>query len=1685
MAGIAPPSALQAAATAAAPPAAPQMPDMSNLSYGALTGPAVLDHAAANPSAPPAAHSMADFITKLHQAGFGALDPNIQISLASAGAMNPMIKGVLGTVQNGLAQAADNAGQVGHFFSDPGLVTTPTTAQKVAWHFYNNGIPLVSQSDIAKTQQFLIDKGYGQSLAGPGYAKPVANGVWDGNWNQSLYNYQNTQRNQPALGTMSARQAFMTLFTPFMWAKALPLIMDTVKSLPKDLLFAIKSQADPNSVTTPGESVGQAAGSAVGALGTLFMASSLTKDLVKSAFVMKAASDAGIKAGASNAATGLFKVLPKEAVAKPTTIMNSILPEMENGVRRFPMTRAFQNSPTLGFMNNVNKVSTGLYEGWQGQRAIAASAFRLPILGAARDIGNVAAISGGKIGLVGNTEKALGDNQGPQAQILDHLTPIAGRVGNVVNLAQALVGTSYDGLGRPSQTIGHAVKDLTDSAATYLGQSGILANWARGTGADYTKAVGKVVKAGGSQQDVDASLINNVNNLSAWHAAQGKLEAHPDLATMTDSDKFNFMRSVSHAIKQDPTGKLAAGRESYLLKPGVLAKDLNKEMYNMKSDATYVYSKDFTSKIMRDKTMRESIIPDAQYLITPHTMAQQADAALWNPADTPVVPKSPGTIEAQQVFAKADAANNEAQQAVNDAQGRVQSLSKTLGQQTSEKNAAVQRVNTLTAKIDQTLTNTKSADPAIAAAASKILTAAKKELAQANANVDRLTKEASDRAQIGEGVARATAKARAVADAKAAMENWRQTQVKRGDAGKALSHAQARDGVPNATAEGEVNPPLRANQAATLNQDTPLGSLGHMNIERQTSGDAQAMAHTFYGRLEKAKPGYKAPDFIAPAEVGDDGLKQIVLPKDADLPKNFDVANASVAELNLRKQVFSYLASELDVNIQGLRFVPTDKLINLIVNKSHMLPSDVHLPFDAPQSLRDGVEHLNAQGGKLVFGTDIGHQFTNSPMPLEKLGIAQGKLAQYADKLGVGFERVSPEVASQHAYISAQNTMQDALLDADKFPYGTVPVWGTASNLLNFAQSVIKPDMNWLSSLEYNFYASKFSRALHPIRGGAWDKQIAEIMATNSKLTRAEAKASLQKSLITNTGPQYWTRKQFIDAMTNKGDEQGNILNNYGHEAEAVGMPVEQAGNLYYALQKGLRDTPAFVNGMTPFNKMLDSTFGLGNIPLAIKGRRVLDLTSDIRQQLSSYRYQASYRFAYLRVIKAGFKGVTKNVPFTLDAEAGLKALGPTVEKQAYALRDRLLGPNPEQKSVTDFITQEYGARDIANVYNPRAIEARDLHYLYQDALAKTGGDASKVDEGAVLKDFHDIYDYGPRTAFEKSINAFFFPFSFEKTVMRQLGGHLLDDPGARLATAVAINAYDSSQGQAVKTWMESNLPLFKELEKFNPFYHGIGLGQFGGIQRMPYEVAKKLFIQMTSPQPITSKASANAVVALIPAYRDLANIVLGIDPNGKKPTQWGGELASTMKAGAWELGNLAGKLTGHTNENPLQVQDHLPYGLQQTNGWNLRSVWMTSYAKLLDENRKGANNIWKTDVPVVGGKKITSTSINDLVNHIYPKWDSAAMQIAAAERQKASAIERGVIMAKSPQWRDTYDQWIKASDRIGGLLAKDSIDTAHLAQATATMRKYAIALATNDRSFYEFYKRYYQSKFGPLEAIQ
>lgn len=1545
----------------------------------------------------PSANALAAFIDGAHVNDFGNIDPNIVTTIGQSMGNNPGAATVLSTIKAGLA-VPNKTSQ--YLFETSANNPPQTTAKVVQDHLANTGIAPVAPPTIVSMQKQLQKDGFGLQL--------TPSGAWNTDWANAAYQHTLAVQNQPGIATVGSRGLFSSIFDSGFLSHAIPLVMSVLKSIPGDSLKGLGdglkltadavgafqdfvgnessaswSKSEAYHIANWASNLGQALEGqanltdqqyahqsnwqAAVAIGNTALALSTIGKLGEgTALGVKTAVTAGKEAGAKSAASALVTDVGAQAPQGVSKwIMNTVLPATQDG-NRFLGTRWLRNVPAAQpLVNGLDKIATNGMTAYKTAAKVAATPYRLPVVGALGNAITKTSFAGMKLGLQGKEQTYLGDPNGTEATALTHLKPITGVVGEGLNLLQ-IAGhpAAYGSEGAPT-VIGNAINTATQALSKGLNRNGIASEWERGTGNSIKELTQKLDAQGLPPEALSAIIYDAHNRAAASDSAQALLKSAVDKGAIdgNNADQVTrFLQNAQHVILNDPE-KLAQARESYLLKPMAFAKDMNKNKLTFKEDPTSIHSNDIPTYAKATEVYRKYILPHIGTLVTPDSIANNA--------------------------------------------------------------IAVRR-----------------------AAGEKI-------------------------------------------------EPWE------------VPHLSAREA-----------------QNATLNDD-PIGSkFGLAKLAIPSARDAQNTAMDFFNELQEAKPGFQAPKTLDGLENGLNAQSPAY-----EFPKTFDRATATGKEIALRSKVLKYLGEQLGRNVRDFTYVPTEDLINLIVEKSHLLFADAHLPVDANPALAEGVRRLAALGYKPAYGTDIGHIFTNPTIPLDALGQEHNTLSRIGDKLGLNFAEVHPEVAAQNKYIQAQHTVTDAVAKIQATNPEALPAWATGTRVLGYLQDVLRPETSGMARAYVGVVGSKLGKALtlRGLKGGVWEKEIESLIGTTIKkfdgstatiANRDEALTHIKNTLAAESNPSTWTRKEVVNALMAKGDERGTVTNVKGFEQDAFNvsgqMTPKIANDIYYALQKGLRSEPTYTGGINPLSRLLNSSLGLSNIPLNINGRRVLDLTGDIQPMLIKNRYSYSPRQAWLRVVKSGIKGVNENMPLSLNPKAALADLGPKVEKAAYDLRDSVLGKNPARDEAIDYISKEFASRDLANIYDPRAIEARTLHYVSQN-MAEEGKDINTVaGKAELLKRFDAINNYGNQTAAEKTVNGFFFPFSFEKTVARELGAHMLNSPSTRLMVATAIAAYNSADGQKMKTWMEQNIPLFSELEKFNPYYHGAGLGTFGGINRTPYSIVENmlygnkatapvslngvsdadklaLFVHMLQPKPMTGTASVKAALSLVPAMQDLSKIIVGYDPSGKAPFNPGGEVRTSLQTLAWEAGSemqkLAhGQITGHGNTENWQIQGHLPYAVQQTNAWDLRAKLMAQAASALAANRAGGSVPWPDSVPAVAGEKVSSTTINTLVNYIYPQWDPNQGIKSVAARNTATGLERTDVLKKAPSVVPLYDQFIKYSNQVQAVINKDSInpafDPSALAGAMEYLRQTAAKLAASDDTFPAFYAKYFASKYGPLKGL-
>ena len=313
---------------------------------------------------------------------------------------------------------------------------------------------------------------------------------------------------------------------------------------------------------------------------------------------------------------------------------------------------------------------------------------------------------------------------------------------------------------------------------------------------------------------------------------------------------------------------------------------------------------------------------------------------------------------------------------------------------------------------------------------------------------------------------------------------------------------------------------------------------------------------------------------------------------------------------------------------------------------------------------------------------------------------------------------------------------------------------------------------------------------------------------------------------------------------------------------------------VYRAIQRAKADMPARLVGWQNIENLtaLGLSYG-GRVVPGSAGRVVENLPTRLVSLRNKFRFQLSPEFSFRRVIKANAKISLDDVPPTLRPRHALESMG--VYKEAKKELYRIM-PELENTSL-DEGTQALYAEDPWGMYNHSDFEAYAVwHWKQQD---KTDTEIRAL----VTKDFgYGSKQFGEgRSAFERSANFVFFPVSFDKTLYRNFGSYLMDHTAQRLILQRGLELYnnyniadpDGSKLFSSKWWIKHG-PVAQEALRLNAFAHGIGLGQFGGINAP----ILNLFI------PQSYNAAPGAVQTLkgfIPAITEFGDVYKEITQQG------------------------------------------------------------------------------------------------------------------------------------------------------------------------------------------------------------
>lgn len=486
---------------------------------------------------------------------------------------------------------------------------------------------------------------------------------------------------------------------------------------------------------------------------------------------------------------------------------------------------------------------------------------------------------------------------------------------------------------------------------------------------------------------------------------------------------------------------------------------------------------------------------------------------------------------------------------------------------------------------------------------------------------------------------------------------------------------------------------------------------------------------------------------------------------------------------------------------------------------------------------------------------------------------------------------------------------------------------------------------------------------------------------------------------------------------------------------------------------------------------------GIGAVGAALGGDRLgwymANLPNRLVQLRNDLRFTLSPAFSFRRIAKTNVKLQLEGIAPTFDPLTTMEKAGTLAEDRAR-LRDVLPGAYNEISDDADRYLRE---NDVFGFYNARNYEAYGL-----GEWARAHPEATAEQQKAFI---NKTFAYGSRTqegrtALERSANFVFFPFSFDKTLYRNLGGYLLDRPAQQILLTKALAAYNQFNSEHMDgknplaaSWWEKHVPVLNEALRLNAFAHGLSPGELGGINRP--------LLNLFLPQSWSSSTeNLDTLHRFVPALKDFDRLNSELSDQGAILKTVGDNMLAHFHGEV----STPGKPTPVAESRQAQIED----------GFAMQRSWYDAYGKVLDYNagrskdkqlrfpldadKSASEQTWGP----YAGEPITRDNVNRIIAAKYPAFNPAGGAVTAVERK--AELKTYLLKQKGTVYGDYAQQIFDAAAKLETVMSKPSTTAAQASVWTTQIRTASTWLAEHDANFYKLYNRNLRRAFGPLEGV-
>lgn len=816
------------------------------------------------------------------------------------------------------------------------------------------------------------------------------------------------------------------------------------------------------------------------------------------------------------------------------------------------------------------------------------------------------------------------------------------------------------------------------------------------------------------------------------------------------------------------------------------------------------------------------------------------------------------------------------------------------------------------------------------------------------------------------------------------------------------------------------------------------GMFGLARNDYKTGPDVENDANAFQAQLDAAR---------APGGNGNDELK---------------ITKAMRRYLNLNA---GRDARELDL------FTPTaDKLVQAIRDFGSRQAGNVTLSIDAPDAVHERFAALQARGYKWVVGSHIGHVIDGTEPDLGQLEGYTKPLRAFAQRSGLNPSNIRDTDIGRASHLSMQQALIDARRNDSRIKWPALVTAHTIMGLLTQDKAIDDMGLPWYSGA-----------ILRATRNVGTNKSTIKYLMDSEGLTKEAAGAKLEASLAY----QQSVRDLPTDKIVATLETPKTVTTQSGGEWNYPGMDHTSAVLTARALNRGFK-LPTYMMGLSAIENWARAGFGFGDrIATAHPDnnliQRVANWPNSVVRLRNQLRFTINPKFDFQRATKTGYKMGLEGVTPQPNPLGHLMEQGGTAgATKAASTFERVVGklsPEDAQQLDADKYAQ---SQSIFGAFSPKW----SAIYHVNEKL-KQGA----TDEEAKAS-YYRAFTYGSgggRSALERSINTVFFPFSFEKTVIRNGVGYLMDHTGQAMLLSAGVDAWKrADKNDVVGNWIRGHLPVLAEMNQLNTFSHGISLGEFGGINapiinpivksvvsgaEQPAHNPSQLLLNLFLPQNWGKNYTKATLQQYLPVWKEFGQV-------------W--QTATDQAQVGWNV-------AANTRDDVLRKQtaDRTLIAPSQQLGYALqkKADLVNQAQSVIDFNAKQSDDSDKVSWPynpklpaTIQGKPVDKTTIGQWVQAMYPAYSpTAAASAAQSKAVAADAFIRNVAKT-DPAMATDMTNFKNVANQVIGKINDDKYDHATLASVQGNFRQAAINLSEKSPQWLAFYDKFYRSSLGPIE---